>query len=246
VQKIFDTHNSRTLCIFKFELKPQEWHQSYIQSYIERDVRQIKNVQNLGLFQKFLKLCAGRTGQILNLSSLANDCGITHNTAQAWISLLESSFILFLLRPYHENFGKQVIKSPKLYFYDTGVLCSLLQIDSPSHLFSHYLKGSIFENFVIVDLIKMYRNLGKNPPLYFWHDKLGREIDCLIKKADMVVPVEIKVGQTINRDFFKNLNYWQSLQTQKSPSFVVYGGDESQIRTNCSILSWRNISCLLH
>ena len=225
--------------VYKFNLNPSEWYPNYIQTYVERDVRDIKNITDLSLFKKFLKLCAGRVGQLLNLSSLANDCGITHNTAQSWISLLEASFVLFLLKPYHEKFGKQLIKSPKLYFYDTGVLCSLLDLDDYNQLDTHYLKGGLFENFILIEIMKQHYNAGHMPTLYFWRDKLGREIDCLIKKGAKLIPIEIKAGQTINGDYFKNIHYWQSLQEHKIPGIVIYCGDITQQRTDVTVLPWQ-------
>ena len=227
--------------LYDKNLEPHEWYPDYIQTYIERDVRQLKNVHDLAVFHRFVKLCAGRIGQILNLSSLANDCGITHNTAKSWIGLLESSFIILLLRPYYGNFGKQLIKSPKIYFYDLGVACSLLDVTTEQQLKSHYLRGGLFENFIIMELVKAHFNRGLQPQLFFWRDKHGHEIDCLLKKDNKLLPIEIKSGQTITSDFFNGLKYWQELTglaTQQSS--LIYGGLQTQKRTQAAVYSWRD------
>jgi uncharacterized protein len=225
--------------IYDKNIEPSVWYADYIRTYIERDIRQLKNVQDLAAFHRFIKLCAGRVGQILNLSALANDCGITHNTAKSWISLLETSFIIFLLKPYHNNFGKQLIKSPKLYFYDTGLACNLLDIETPQQLDSHYLRGSLFENLIIAELIKDKFNQGKQAHLFYWRDKQGHEIDCLIKQADQLYALEIKSGKTIAEDFFAGLYYWHELTNiPLIQSYLVYGGDQSQMRKGIRVLPW--------
>ena len=154
--------------IYSDSVTPREWYPNYVRTYLERDVRQIKQIGDLSTFQRFLKLCAGRMGQLLNLSSLANDCGISVSTAKSWISVLEMSYIVFLLHPHHKNFSKRLIKMPKLYFYDTGVACSLLNIESPEHLTTHYLRGGLFESLIISDLIKNQYNVALEPSHYFW------------------------------------------------------------------------------
>jgi hypothetical protein len=228
--------------IYASNLAPNDWYPGYIQTYIERDVRQITNILDLNLFQKFLKLCAGRTGQLLNLSSLANDCGITHNTAKSWIGLLEASFIVFLLPPYHKNFGKRLIKSPKLYFHDTGIVCSLLNIENPAQLTTNYARGSLFENLIISELIKNYYNQGRIPKLFFWRDQIGHEIDCINEYQNTIEAIELKSGKTIAQDFFVNLTYLQEITDNFSTtSYVVYGGDNEQLRSKTKVISWRNI-----
>jgi len=228
--------------IYQSNLNPEDWYPNYIQTYIERDIRQIKNVHDLSTFQCFVKMCASRVGQLLNLSSLANDCGITHNTAKAWISLLETSFIAFLLQPYHKNFGKRLIKSPKLYFYDTGLVCSLLGIENRKQLLTHYIRGALFENIVISELMKIRYNQGKLPRLYFWRNRTGHEIDCLIEKVDHLIPIEIKSSKTIIPEFFSGLNYWNELTTgDPKHSYLVYNGDTNQKRSHGNVISWRNL-----
>ncbi|KKQ33220.1 MAG: hypothetical protein US49_C0002G0115 [candidate division TM6 bacterium GW2011_GWF2_37_49] len=219
----------------------ERWYLNYLQTYVERDIRDIKQVTDLTLFQNFVQLCAGRIGQLLNLSSLANDCGIAVNTAKAWISLLEASYIVFTLYPHYKNFSKRLVKHPKLYFYDTGLACSLLKITS-EQLPMHYLRGGLFESFVISELCKAFYNQGQRPPLYFWRDRSGAEIDCLIEQGTNLTPIEIKSSMTIGSDFFDGLSYWNNL-AQQSPtkSYVIYAGDEAQERNKGNVISWKNI-----
>lgn len=226
--------------LYRYDISPLDFYPSYIQTYVERDVRQIQNISDLTLFQKFLKLCAGRVGQLLNVSSLANDCGISSLTAKSWISLLEASYILYLLRPHHINYNKRLVKSPKLYFYDTGVLCSLLDITEASQLEYHYAKGSIFENFILTESLKFFYNQGQRPNSYFWRDKLGHEIDLLLEKGNNLTAIEIKSGQTISNHFFENIRYWKNLSEQEK-AFVIYAGEDQQARSLASVLNWREM-----
>lgn len=225
--------------IYDKSLSPTDWLGNYTETYLERDVRNLKDVGDLSAFQNFLHLCAGRAGQLLNLTSLGNDCGVTHNTAKAWLSVLEASFLIFLLRPHHKNFSKRIKKSPKLYFFDTGLLCFLLGITKPQELTTHSMRGAIFESFVISELMKRRFNQGIHSPLFFWQDKRGREIDCLVEKGEKLIPIEIKSGQTIASDYFQNLVFWRQLAGPSS-SFVVYGGSEEQRRKEGHVLPWRN------
>lgn len=231
--------------IYDKKISPPDWLGNYILTYLERDVRSIINVGNLSVFQRFLKMCAFRSGKLLNLSALANDCGITHNTARAWLSVLEASFIVFTLTPHYKNFNKRLVKTPKLFFYDTGLLCYLLGIDKEKGLMMRPEAGSIFETFVISELLKSRANKGEPANLYFWQDKLGREVDCLIDKGRVIVPVEIKAGRTISQEYFKNLGYWCALsKCKKGKSFVVYAGDKSQKRSGGTVLGWRDLVLL--
>lgn len=232
--------------IYDKKASPAEWYRNYIRTYIERDLKLMKNISDLSVFGTFLKMCASRAGQLLNLSSLANDCGITHNTARSWISVLENSFIIFLLHPHHENFNKRLVKMPKLYFYDTGLLCSLLGIGSGRQLKTHYLRGGIFETFVLAEMRKFFLNRALDAPLHFWRDKTGHEIDCIVERANALIPIEIKSGKTVSEDYFKNINYWLKISgKRKSDAYVIYGGDISQKRTSVDVFSWRDISPLL-
>ena len=232
--------------IYDKKIKPNDWYPNYIHTYLERDIRTIKNVSDLNSFQKFLKLCAGRTGQVLNLTSLGNDCGITHNTAKAWISILEASYIVYLLRPYHKNFNKRLIKMPKLYFYDTGLVCSLLGIKSTQQLSTHYLRGSLFETFILSEILKTRYNDGLEPDCYFWRDKLGNEIDCIIENGNSLLKVEIKSSKTINEDFFNGLKYWAKVSGGDTKnSYLVYAGIEEQKRTFVNVKNWLHTESLL-
>lgn len=225
--------------LYKMGISPIDFYPSYIQTYIERDVRAIRNISNLGQFQMFLKMCAGRTGQLLNLSSLANDCGISHPTAKSWISVLEASFIIFLLNPHHENFSKRLVKMPKLYFYDPGLAAYLLGIQSASQLQTHYCKGALFESMMICDMIKQRFNQGKPNNCYFWRDKNGNEIDCLVDTADSLSPIEIKSGHTITSDYFKGIEYFlKAAGSRASKPYLIYGGTENQSRSKVEVVSW--------
>ena len=223
-------------------LKPSAWLAAYVTAYVERDVRQFVKVQDLETFQRFVRLCAGRCGQILNLSSLAADCGITHNTAKAWISVLEASYILFLLRPHHANFNKRLIKSPKLYFYDCGLLCWLLGIRQPDQLAVHPLRGGIFESFVISELVKAGLNRGERPMLYFWRDSNGNEVDVIADVGPKMLPIEIKSGQTLNRDFFAGLERWQALAGELAATpALVYGGSGTLVHRGIDVYGWDEV-----
>ena len=220
-------------------IKPAEWYGSYINTYAERDVRQLKNISSLSLFVKLLRLCAGRTGQILNLTSLSNDCGIDQKTVAAWLSILQSSYIIYLLRPYYGNFNKRIIKAPKLYFFDTGVACSLLRITDVKQIFSHTAKGPLFENMIISELLKERFNKGAADNLYYWRDKTGHEVDILLDKAGKLTVMELKAGATLNEDFFKGIEYFSSLNTNPPEKILVYGGKEIQKRSSgISVKPW--------
>jgi len=227
--------------IYHENIPPELLYPSYTQSYIERDVRQLLNVGDLALFQKFVQLCAGRIGQLLNLEALGNECGITSKTAKKWITVLEASYIVFQLRPHHKNFNKRVTKTPKLYFYDTGLACSLLRITSKEMLAFHPLRAQLFECLIIADLYKQYSNLGMRSPLYFWRDKNGsHEVDCIIDQGIRLVPVEIKSGQTIATDYFRGLLYWSNIaQTDSADGYIVYGGEFEQTRSAGHVMSWQ-------
>ena len=231
--------------IYDRKLSPSSWYANYVLTYIERDVRQMVNVRDLTTFQRFVRMCAARTGQVLNLSGLANDCGITHNTAKAWLSVLEASYIIFLLKPHHRNFGKRLIKSPKLYFYDTGLAAWLLGINDAKQMSIHAMRGALFENLMISELLKGRFNKALASNLYFWRDNTGNEIDVLIEKTSTLIPVEIKSGQTVTKDYFTGLKKWLTIAdaTAGSP-YVIYGGNEGQKRLGIEVLPWRDIAKL--
>lgn len=221
------------------KISPLDWYPNYIQTYVEKDIRQLKNIPDLYLFQRFIKLCAGRIGQVINWSDLGRDAGVSYHTAQSWVSLLETSFILFLLPPYYKNFSKRLVKAPKLYFYDTGLACSLLDISSPSQLDTHFLKGGLFESFILTDLMKERLNAGRTPAFYYWRDKAGHEIDFIMEGEGKTRALEIKSAKTISPDSFSGLLYWQNV-AQASPEdcFLIYGGDKEQMRSQAHVLSW--------
>ena len=222
-------------------IDPKVWFENYVQTYLERDVRDLKNIGDLATFTKFIKLCAGRAGNILNLSSLGDDCGVKHNTAKSWLSVLETGYILFLLLPHHKNFNKRLVKSPKIYFSDTGLLCYLLGIYHPEEIVSHPFKGAIFENYVISELLKRKFNYHKNYGFYFWQDHVGHEIDCLVDFQNRLIPIEIKAGETFSQDFFKNFQFWSKLSENKERKYLVYAGDESFSKEDVEILSWKKL-----
>lgn len=233
--------------LYDEKLPATEMYSSYVQSYLERDVRQLINVGNLSLFQRFVQLCAGRSGQELNYSNLGADCGITLQTVKNWLSILEASYIIFLLPPHFKNFNKRLIKTPKLYFFDTGLACSLLRISSPEVLSVSPFRGPLFENFIIADLYKQYSNRGVRPPLYFWRD-IGEkhEVDCVIDEGGMLTAVEIKSAQTFATDFFKGLEYWTNLAGITSDhAYLIYGGEKEQIRRQGNLIGWTQAGSLI-
>ena len=226
-------------------LAPERWFANYVMTYVERDVRQLIEVQNLSLFQRFLKMCAARCGQLLNMSSLANDCGVTHKTIGAWLSVLEAGYVIFLLQPHHRNFGKRLVKTPKLYFHDTGLAAYLMGIQDASHLSIHPARGALFENLVISELLKQRFNRGLPSNLSFWRNNTGEEVDLLIEHGDLLMPVEIKSGQTFNTDFLTGLIKWTRYAgTTALPAQLVYGGDDTMSRQGAQVRSWRNLQNL--
>ena len=223
---------------------PDKWYQNYIRTYIERDVRQIKNITDLNAFDRFLRLCAGRTGQLLNMNSLAIESGVDNKTIASWIGVLESSFIMYRLHPHHSNFNKRIVKMPKIYFYDTGLACALLGIQNAEQLNYHPLSGNLFENFVIGELLKHRFNKAKNNNLYFWRDNTGHEVDVIIDTMEKLYPVEIKSGKTITDNFFTGILYWFKISGEKSGA-IVYAGESHQKRSNnVEIVPWNKLESL--
>lgn len=220
-------------------LAPRDWLAGYYQTYLERDVRNVLNVDDLETFSRFVRLCAGRCGQILSLSGLASDCGVSHTTARRWLSVLEASFVIILLRPHHRNFGKRLIKSPKLYFVDTGLLCYLLDVRSPKELLHRAERGAVFESYVISELYKNFAHRGEQPRLYFWRDSAAHEVDVILEAGKQLTPVEIKSAQTVASDFFDNLLYWRKLsEDENGPSALIYGGDTAFRRSGVCVYPW--------
>ena len=202
-------------------------------------MRELENIGDLGAFSLFLRMCAARSGQLLNLSSLASDCGIAQPTAKRWLSLLQASFVATTLRPHFRNFNKRLVKTPKLYFLDTGLLCYLLRIRTAEDLMVHPFRGAVFESFVVSEMVKNFVHRGLEPDVYFWRNNTGHEIDVLLEFGSNLVPLEAKSGVSLPADFGKGLDYWLHLAGQTGPAAVVYGGDESFLRKNLTCLSWR-------
>ena len=233
--------------IFSDGILPTEFYPSYILSYIQRDVGQLINPTNKSTFRRFVQLCAGLTGQLCNVSALAAQAGISSPTAREWLSIMQESYIIFFLEPHLNNFRKRVTKTPKLYFFDTGLACSLLRIDSPQELAISHFQGALFETFIIADFYKQYCNLGLRPSLYFWRDMGGaHEIDCILDHGMKKYPIEIKAGKNIASDFFRGLEYWQKhSDTAPQDSYLIYGGHEKQIRKYGNVLGWRDMRILI-
>ncbi len=223
-------------------LEPRQWLRDYYQTYVQRDVRTILNVGDLETFGRFVRLCAGRNGQLLNLSSLGADCGITHTTARRWISILEASFLIHLLRPHYRNFSKRMTKSPKLHFLDTGLLCYLLGIRSPEEIHNHASRGVIFESLIVSELLKNRLHAGEESDLYFWRDATGHEVDLLLDLGRDLIPMEIKSGMTVAADYFKGLEYWRKLSGRaEAPGVLVYGGDRAYRRQGFVVHPWADL-----
>lgn len=236
--------------IYDKGIKPIDYYDQYIATYVERDLKQISNITNLSLFRKFLALLAGRIGQLVNLSSLANDVGVAVNTIEGWISILEATYLVFRLQPYYENYGKRHIKSPKIYFTDTGLACRLLGLTTPTEVSKHYLVGGLFENFVIVELKKYILNHSKSAKLYFYRDSNGNEVDLLIDGGLSQIPVEIKSGATFSTEFLKGLEYWSKLRSEQPHTkevllgFVIYNGTQAHKTKNYELIEWSNLNSL--
>ncbi|MEM9888408.1 MAG: ATP-binding protein [Bacteroidota bacterium] len=229
--------------IYDYDLNPTTWLLDYIQTYVERDLRQVINVNNLGVFQQFLEICAGRIGQLINFSEIGNLIGVTYKTIQNWIGVLQTSFIIHLLRPYHKNFNKRIVKTPKLYFYDTGLACALMNITRIDDLNRHFAKGALFENFIINEIIKNHLNRQLRPKHYFWQAAGTHEIDLLLDQGADIIAMEIKSGRTIQSRFFNGLKYFQSLaKVTPEKSYLIYGGNEVQERSTANVIGWNQLS----
>lgn len=228
--------------IYDRNIQPYNWYSQYIRTYIERDVRQIKNITNLGVFQRFIKLCAGRIGQLLNTNSLANDLGVNLNTVRSWLDILESSYVIFRLNPHHKNFNKRVVKQKKLYFVDVGLAAHLLGIESPEQVDTHYLKGNLFENLIISEFFKERYNKGKPSNLFFWRDHIGNEVDLLIEQGNTLTPIEIKSSQTLHSSLMDGLKKFIKFSLQNAEcSHLIYGGKRSTTLDRYNAHSWQEL-----
>ncbi len=220
-------------------LNPSQALADYFATYVQRDLRQLAAVQDLQRFERFVRLCAGRTGQLLNLSSLGNDAGVSHATARAWIDLLQSSYIVHLLPPWFTNTGKRLVKAPKLYFCDVGLACWLLGLRTAEQVSRDPLWGSLFENFIIMEAMKDRLNAGETAEMYFYRDSEGNEVDLLLPTGGKLHAIEIKAGSTVNRDYFKGLKTFATHQPSAiSGGGVVFGGPQGQSRSDWPVYSW--------
>lgn len=228
--------------LYDQEIEPPDYFPNYIQTYTERDVRQLVNVMDLAAFQRFLQVIAGRIGQMVNLSQIGAELGIDHKTSSRWLSILQTGFQIFLLPPYFQNYNKRIVKTPKLYFFDTGLACSLLGIQNAEQLDRHFAKGALFENFVVVELMKQFYNKGIRPQFYFWRDSTGHEVDLLVDFGGKLFPIEIKSGRTPNSSFFDGLDFFNNLAGLEAQNgTVIYGGAEGQSRTRGNLCPWNQI-----
>ncbi len=228
------------------QLNPTQAMGDYFETYVERDLRQLSAVKDLSLFERFVRLCAGRTGQLLNLQSLGNDAGISHACARSWLTLLEASYIVFLLQPWYANVSKRLIKSPKLYFYDVGLASYLLGLENETQVSRDPLRGNVFENMVVIEALKFRYNRGKRNNLFFYRDSNGNEVDLLAQQGRDLSAIEIKAGATINPDYFKGLRQFRKTVGEEwnVAAGVVYGGEDIQRRSDAVVQSVMNCDIL--
>jgi predicted AAA+ superfamily ATPase len=228
--------------IYQNQLDPVVFAESYVRTYVERDVRDLKQITSLSDFQKFMRLCAARIGQLLNIASLATEAGLSVATVKSWISILEATYVIFLLQPHHINYNKRSVKMPKLYFYDTSLACNLLRLTNSDDVYDHYLRGGLFESMILSNLLKNRYHHALPPNAYFWRDKVGVEVDCLLEEGSQVRPIEIKSSETINQSLFDGLIKWTELSgTDLDKANLIYGGLENQKRSGIQVISWRFI-----
>lgn len=233
--------------IYKDKLEPTIAYRSYLQTYIERDVRDLIGVKDLVQFQRFMKLCAGRIGQVLNMESIGNEIGLSGHTVKNWLSILEASFVIIRLQPYFENFGKRIIKSPKLYFIDVGIAAYLLGIESVGQAERDPLRGNLFENLVLMELVKARFNQGLEPSFYFFRDSHMNEIDLIFKRGDQLIPIEIKSSATYNQSFLKRLKFFKSLiENRCQEGYLIYSGDAEQQLHNFHLINYKHSSNIMN
>jgi hypothetical protein len=224
------------------DASPERWYNAYIDTYVERDMRQLVNVHDRDRFQRFMRLSADSIGQLVNMTRIGSDCGVDQKTVKAWLAILETGFLVYRLRPHHENFRKRLVRTPKLYFHDTGLAARLLGIETAEQLGTHRMRGALFENWVVSELLKGRHNLARSDNLFFWRDNTGAEVDILADRAGALLPIEIKSGMTIASDWFDGLAKWRRLAGERAARPVlVYGGDARQSREIAEVLPWSDI-----
>ncbi len=230
--------------IFDKQRKPGIWYPAYIRTYVERDVKQLRNIDNTILFTRFIQLCAGRIGQQLSVSALSNECGIDVKTVNSWLSILQSSYIIYLIPPHHKNFNKRVVKTPKLYFIDTGLACSLLGIRQEKELANSHFRGALFENYAVSELLKLKFNSGSSTNLFFWRDNKGVEIDILLDNGSSLFPIEIKASQTFQESHLKPMQQWNSFSNNIGGLLLYDGEQEFTRKDKIRLQNWKTISKL--
>jgi predicted AAA+ superfamily ATPase len=229
--------------LYDREISPNDWFANYVATYLERDVRQLIAVRDLTQFQRFVKMCAARSGQLLNLAALGADCGISAVTAREWLTVLETSYLVTRLTPYHANFGKRLVKTPKLYFLDAGLMAWLLSIQHPRTIETHAMRGALFETYVVSELIKQRYNQGLPYNLFFWRDNVGHEVDVLYETPQGLQAIEIKSGSTFAADWPNVANKWRSFAGEQAlKPIIIYGGKDSYERENCKVIGWRQVA----
>lgn len=227
--------------LYDRDLTPEDWFANYVATYLERDVRQLIAVRNLTQFQRFVRMCAARSGQLLNLTALGADCGISAVTAREWLSVLEASYLVLRLPPYHQNFGKRLVKTPKLYFLDVGLMAWLLGIRAPENITTHAMRGALFETWIVSEFVKQRFNAGRAADLHFWRDNVGHEVDLVFETQDGLQAVEIKSGNTFAADWPAAALKWQQLSGSPVKPWIVYGGDGEHDRQGCHAIGWQNL-----
>ncbi len=227
--------------IFKDKLDPTKAYRNYFQTYVERDLRQLINVKDVAQFERFVRICAGRIGQVMNLEEVGGEIGVSSHTVKEWVSILEASFIIFRLQPYFENFGKRIIKSPKLFFTDVGFACYLLGIENETQVSRDPLRGHLFENLIVLELMKARCNQGKDPQLYYYRDSQKHEVDVIFKEGNFLIPIEIKSAQTFHPQLIRKVNLFQELVGQRAPKgYLIYGGTEEQRVGTVELVHYRH------
>ncbi|WP_462252167.1 ATP-binding protein [Ferruginibacter sp.] len=227
--------------LYDKNIPPTDYYANYVNTYIERDIQALINNSNLSQFIKFIQLCAGRAGQIVNMVALANDTGVSPVTIQNWLAILQRSYVVYLLQPYYNNFNKRLMKNPKLYFYDTGLLCYLLGLQKANDITNHFAKGAIFENFVLVEILKYHYNLGLRPQIFYIQNNHQKEIDFVLQQGTALTAIEVKSSGTPDISMFKNLSFLDELNGLENKKVVVYTGEKDAVRKQGLLVGWKNL-----